>query len=135
MMLIANDANTTDANSTDKIFCQHDLSNQNPQSWLKLAGMCKDVRPDGAASASATLHDAGVLDKTEKSLIGKTYAEKAANTENKITAQKSVIFNIGGIYFDGRKDSTLVFTQKISNETYRTARTLCNCCGESYEFI
>ena len=120
------DSNTSSTDSAVECLGLHGQSIQNRESWPNLATMCERYLVSdrvGAAIANAALQDAGVLDKTGMSMIndGSKLRREHSKYGKEIIAEESLFFDqVGGIYFDERKDSPLVLQNGISNKSYRT---------------
>lgn len=97
---------------------QHDLNNN--RNLIKLPTLAtvldryKVTDRIGAAIASATLQDIGLVNETNKRMIIDPSKVGRARHQQRSCLQNKINFNaIKGLYFDGRKDKSLALKENF----------------------
>ena len=105
---------------------RNQLTLQNRQRWTNLARMCERYQLSdraGAAIATSTLQDMGMITENDKLLIidpSKLRRERERCREE-IRQKESFNFKfVTGLYFDGRKDATQTMKEGPNGKMYRS---------------
>ena len=101
---------------------------QNRQRWTNLARMCERYQISdraGAAIATSTLQDMGIVTNEDKSLVidpSKLRRERERCRKEICQEEVSNFKYVSGLYFDGRKDATQVMLEGPNGKMYRSTQ-------------
>ena len=106
----------------------HPSHAQNRQRWTNLARMCERYQLSdraGAAIATSTLQDMGIVNNEDKSLVidpSKLRRERERCRKEICQEEISNFKYVSGLYFDGRKDATQVMLEGPNGKMYRSTQ-------------
>ena len=119
-------ASQSSETSEESIFTpqdSHPSHAQNRRRWTNLARMCERYQLSdraGAAIATSTLQDMGIVTNEDKSLV--IDPSKLRRERERCRKEISNFKYVSGLYFDGRKDATQVMLEGPNKKMYRSTQ-------------